>query len=465
MSTQFFYSGQIRRFLVQFIRVMSHFSVEFGVDSNGVRALQTVPVFYGDGSRQGASIITGNSENATPTVPAMSCYISGFDYDRARVQDPTFVGKLSMAERSYNSTTNTWGTNQGNAFSIERPMPVPYKLTIKLDIWTSNKEQKMQLIEQICPLFNPDIELQSTDNYIDWTSLTAIILTGTNWSSRTIPVGAEDSIDVSTLTFELPIWLSLPAKVKKLGVVQRMISSLYDADGNLEATIADLPTNQILAQRALTPLNYGVVYQGNTLRLIRETSIVTETNDGVFVEPGVHTDSWKNLIDSYGLNLLNGTSEIQLEQPNGSVLVGTISYHPTDSTLLLFSPFLDTVPSNTLPAVNAIIDPYAMQVDSTFLNVAIGTRYLILNDIGSLTNTEPAQAWGNLVAKANDIIEFNGTHWIVSFSAASVHEVKYFTNLKSGLQFKWVPEQRSWFKSIEGKYEAETWTIILSTLQ
>lgn len=458
-NNQFFYSGQIRRFLIQFIRAMSHFQVEFGVDSTGARALQTIPVFYGDGSRQGASIITGNSENAMPTVPAISVYISGFDYDRVRVQDPTFIGKLSLAERSYDSVTGIWGHDQGNSFTVERPMPVPYKLTIKVDIWTSNKEQKMQLIEQICPIFNPDLEIQSTDNYIDWTSLSVIILTGTTWTSRTIPMMGSDQIDVTTLTFELPIWLALPAKVKKLGVVQRMIASVYDANGNIDATLQDLPTNAILMQRVITPMNYGLVYYNNTLRLISQANIVTETLDGTFVDPALAHDSWKNLIDSYGLELLNGTSEIRLDQPNGSTLVGTVSYHPTDSALLLFSPFLDTVPANTVTPVTAIIDPFNMPVDSTFINATAGTRYLILNDIGS------APAWGGLTAKANDIIEYNGTNWFVSFVSATTIDVKYLTNLKSGLQFKWVPVQHQWFKSIEGRYDPETWSIVLSTLQ
>jgi hypothetical protein len=272
-------------------------------------------------------------------------------------------------------------------------------------------------------------------------------------------MGASDQIDVATLTFELPIWLALPSKVKKLGVVQRMIASVYDANGNIDTTLQDLPTNAILCQRVITPMEYGLVYYNNTLRLIKQTNIVTETLDGAFVDPTLANNSWKNLIDDYGLTLLNGTSEIRLDQPNGSTLIGTVSYHPTDSALLLFSPFLDTVPANTVTPVTAIIDPLNMPVDSTYINAVTGTRYLILNDIGS------AAAWGGIVAKANDIIEFNGTNWQVAFVASTETDIKYLTNLKSGLQFKWLPDQQQWFKSTEGKYEPESWAIVLSTLQ
>ena len=56
MAQQFFYDAQIRRFLIQFIRIVSNFEVEFGKDRDGTRTLQRVPVTYGDPSRQAATI-------------------------------------------------------------------------------------------------------------------------------------------------------------------------------------------------------------------------------------------------------------------------------------------------------------------------------------------------------------------------------------------------------------------------
>ena len=83
MSQQFFYDGQIRRFLVQFMRIVSGIDVEFGKNSQGVKALQRVPVYYGDQSRQAAAILKGNSENTLNGVPAMAAYISALNYDQA----------------------------------------------------------------------------------------------------------------------------------------------------------------------------------------------------------------------------------------------------------------------------------------------------------------------------------------------------------------------------------------------
>ena len=72
MPVQFAYDGQIRRFVIQFVRMVSNFQVEFGQNADGNRTLQTVPVYYGDVSRQAAMILRNNSENSLNAVPAMA---------------------------------------------------------------------------------------------------------------------------------------------------------------------------------------------------------------------------------------------------------------------------------------------------------------------------------------------------------------------------------------------------------
>ena len=219
MPVQFAYDGQIRRFVTQFIRMLSNFQVEFGQDSNGDKTLQSVPIYYGDVSRQAAMILRNNSENSLNAVPAIATYISALTYDRERLQNPYYEGIMRVREQVYDSGTGQYTGAQDGIYTVERLMPAPYKLQMKLDIWTSNTDQKHQLIEQITPLFNPGLEIQSSDNYLDWTSLSVCELESVTWTSRSIPMGTEDPIDIATLQFSLPIWISSPAKVKKLGVV------------------------------------------------------------------------------------------------------------------------------------------------------------------------------------------------------------------------------------------------------
>lgn len=467
MAVQFFYDSQIRRFLLQFTRLVSNFQVQFNTidTATGRKTLQTVPVFYGDSSRQAAVILAGNSENVMQTVPAMAFYISSLAYDRTRLQDPTFVGKLQIRERKTDPVTGMLTHEQGDNFTVERPMPVPYLLTLKLDIWTSNTEQKLQILEQIATLFNPSLEIQSTDNYVDWTSLSVVTLNETQWSSRTVPVGTEEAIDVSTMTFELPIWISPPAKVTKMGVIQKIIGSIYDSNGVLEKDIFD--PDKLIARRSLTVMGYGVLLMGNRLKLVRvNDSVLDEDLEGVNLSPS--TDSWANIVNVYG-KLQNGTSQVRLELDSGHEIIGTVAYDPTNANQLLFNVLTDTLPVNTLAPITAVIDPFKNNVIDLLFNtdgtykVTANTRYLVLDDINDISNTEFAKAWspnGNkLVANAGDIIQYDGSKWKVVFDAANTKTIQYVSNLNTGVQLRWTGT--SWVKSYEGLYRESTWRIIL----
>lgn len=449
---QYFYDGQLRRFLVQFIRAVSNFEVEFGKDAAGNRTLQRVPVYYGDASRQSQIILKGNSENTLNATPAMAAYISALTYEQARMQEPTFVSKMNLRERQYDPDTGLYGSSQGDAYTIERLMPVPYKLTMKLDIWTSNTEQKMQLLEQILTLFNPSLEIQSTDNYIDWTSLSYVQLGDVQWTSRTIPGGADESIDIATLTFDMPIWISSPAKVKKLGVIQRIIDNIYNEQGSLSE---DTILNNLVARVVVSPVNYSVFYSGNQLRLLKVHEIALD--DGTLIKTPP-PETWRSVIEIYG-TLVTGQSQIRLELPTGTELIGHITYHPTDPTILLFDPIEDTAPVDTLPTIGAIINPLNVAVDSNLLSPVTGTRYLLTDNIGHEGNLDDTEVWGGVVAHASDIIEYNGTQWTVVFDHANHDTVEYITNNNTGVQYRWTGEE--WVKSVEGVYRGGDWSIVI----
>lgn len=476
MST-YFYSGQIRRYLQQFVRLLSNFEVQLGRNSGGIKTLLRVPIYYGDSSRQVASIITKNSENSMPTVPAMSVYISGLKYDRVRVQEPHHVSKMQIRERAYDPVTNEYTNLQGDLVTVERLMPVPYTLTVKLDIWTSNMDQKLQLVEQIAPLFNPSLEVQSTDSFIDWTSLSVITLVENTFTSRTVPVGAEDQIDVYSMTFEIPMWLSAPAKVKKQGVIHKIIASVYDPSTNMSniEDFYDIAGSVTVTKQIYTPINLNVVYMGNTLKLYVSDSEV-EFNDNT--DPAMRPGNWHIAVRSFGELagagpnsdiLVNGISQVRLEN-DGIMVVGTVAYHPSDESLLIFNIDEDTLPANTLNPVNAIIDPQNVKVTDSILNPALGTRYMILDNIGSADNDDGNIAtvdgpslWNRpgeqeLIANAYDIIEWNGQRWSVAFDSLAAVNVEYVTNLTTGIQYKWKDNQ--WTKSVMGRYGVGAWSFV-----
>jgi hypothetical protein len=396
----------------------------------------------------------------------MTVYINNITYDRDRVQEPNFIGKMNIRQKYYNEDTLEYENRQGNAFTIERPMPVPYTLELKLDIWTSNTKQKLQLLEQLIVLFNPALEIQSTDNYIDWTSLSVVYLESPNWSSRSVPIGTDNPIDVATLTFKLPVWISAPAKVKKLGVIQKIIANIHDAQGDLNSAVYS-EDNLLGNRQYFTPMAYGALLVGTNLTLLKYSELETPREPTLDTPTKVGTaDLWRSLVNVYG-TLENGISQIRLLQEDGiTEVVGTVSYHPTDDTVLIFNADIDTYPANTLTPINAIIDPRKVTVDSSITNPSSGTRYLILHDIGSYDNPpgDDAIAWRGtngvaLVAHANDIIQWNGTNWVVIFDSQSENNIQYVSNLTSGTQYKWNLEQ--WVKSWEGEYKEGLWTLVL----
>ena len=158
---QFFYDGQIRRYVGQIIRMLSGFKYE---TEDGKQI--TVPVMYGDMTRQVASIIRDNSENKIPSAPRIAVYITGVALDRNRLSDATHVSKVSIRERTYDANTQTYGNTQGNNYTVERLMPTPYKLTVKADIWATNTNQKLQIMEQIMMLFNLFVWTINLNNFL-----------------------------------------------------------------------------------------------------------------------------------------------------------------------------------------------------------------------------------------------------------------------------------------------------------
>ena len=461
-----FYEGQVRKFLTQFIRILSNFSVETGKTSAGTINLRAVPVVYGDPTRQVANIIRNNSENALNYAPKIACYVRELNYDRERMQNPYHIEKQHLKERSFDETTGEYTNQLGAGYTVEKVMPSPFRLEVTADIFSSNTDQKLQILEQILYLFNPDFEIQKSDNYIDWTSLSYVELTGITFSSRTIPVGADSEIDVATMTFSMPIWLSPPVKVKKLGVVQKIIMSIYDDDGGIAKGLID---GELASRSFITPNNFGLLVTGNQLRLLGTTGVnVKSGGDGFHTgarDPGLADPfetfgpavNWKVLLDQYG-KVTNGTSQIRLTQPNGNQVVGTIATTTLDDTILMYTIDGDTVPANTLTAVKKIINPATFDPGTP----SNGDRYLVINDVGDSTASFQSSTWGTLVATVGDIIEYNSTtsKWNVAFDASNPDSTQhYVTNLNTGIQYRF--NGTEWVKSYEGVYTAGNWSIVL----
>lgn len=445
-NMEFWYDAQIARYLTQLIRVFSHFKVrEY---HNGEEKLSRVPVRYGDSSRMVASILRNNSENTINSAPFMAVTINTLQPARDRVHDPMNVDTKQVAERDFDPVSRSYTSQQGNLYTTQRYMPVPYNLTIQMDLWTTNTDTKLQLLEQILVLFNPSIQLQSNSNPLDWTSVFEVELTDIAWSSRSIPAGVDEALDISTLTFAVPIWLSAPAKVKRQSIIQKIIADIHTT-----SSIADLGFSQDFADFfgdvdkvatvVVTPGDFSLLISGAAAQLLNAQGI---------------PEAWSDLIEMQGK--LSDTSSIKLNITNDSdndldVIVGSVAANPLDVTKLIFNIDLDTLPSNTLLNVDRIIDPRLNTPgDGVLPSPVAEQRYLITADISA----QGYPAW-DVDAVQNDIIQYDGTAWVVVFASSIQSHTEYVTNTYTGKQFKWTGD--GWISSYEGVYNPGFFTLIL----
>jgi hypothetical protein len=355
---------------------------------------QQVPVLYGDMNRQVANIIKENSENKMITVPKVACYITGLELDKSRLSDSSFISKVNIRERRYTEDAEgnrNYQQTQGGNYTVERLMPTPFKLTMKADIWTSNTDQKLQLMEQITVLFNPSLEIQTTDNYLDWTSLSVVNLENIQFSTRNIPQGVDTDIDVASMTFDMPIWITPPAKVKKLGIIQTVIANVFTESGDL-IDLENLAFNQIDGTWKTNTTNFGVLLfkadHGNE----HDYEVTIVDSGQAALSMGLDTKTiklgepidWNSILEVLGGYQPN--SKIYFKQPNGSEITGQFVVNAIDPSILTVSienGFMSNTLINGRGTIDAIVDPYKFNPLTRPNGREVGvSRYLILDDIG-----------------------------------------------------------------------------------
>lgn len=495
-----FYDGVIRSYLLQTMRALSNFTVKYG-DGTLVR----VPVTYGDLDKQTASIIKNNSENFIVTVPRISITINELSLERDRLADSTFISKVNIRERAITTDPqterDTYQQFQGRNYTVERLMPTPYKLVMKADIWSANTDQKLQILEQMLVLFNPSLEIQTNDNYVDWTSLSVLNLTDVHWSSKTANSGDGLSVDIATLTLDTPIWISPPVKVKHLGVITSIITSVYEnvdkswtnIDGlGYDFTGGTTSLTELLYKDKITITNYKIqVYNGQAMLLAKnEQAIPGTTSFDPTIKTGIAIN-WAEVFEKYPGRHVDGATKIFLLQEDNTEVMGTAAISPIDPSILIINWDKDTYPKNygidsqgriqnidldyngansnrpnSPGTFDAVIDPLTKGPRGSGLpDPFLGMRYLMVQDIGNINNQSGAEAWrgldnSDLVAHADDIIEWDGNKWVVIFNSNIMNNVLlYQTNTYSNIQFMW--NGIAWVKSFERDYDVGEWRIEL----
>lgn len=445
VNMMYWYDQQIKRYLVQLIRVFSCFRVAENT-RDGVK-YNRVPARYGDATRMVSLIINKVSENTIVSAPLISVYINSIELARERTHEPFFSDTQQVVEKRFDAELGEYVNEPGNKYTVHRYMPVPYNMTINVDIWTTNTDTKLQLLEQIWVLFNPSLQLQTNRNPLDWTNIMELELTGVTWSNRSIPVGTEENIDIATLTFNVPIWISPPAKVKRQSIIEQIITDVH--------TVTDISN---LGYSTKFYDFFGDIPDAFEVRTTPgDYSVRVTDNRAVLVNNADQPQPWSDLLTTMK-KYITPTALLKLNTTNDSdneleIIVGSVAEDELDPTALIFTLDADTLPANTLSNIARIVDPTLSDPFSGLDPQQVGQRYLITKPLPS------KPAWGFASANANDIIEYNGSDWVVSFNSVVDTAEQYVTNNYTGQQYKWTGSE--WISSWQGTYNPAFWRLVV----
>lgn len=419
----FFYDAQIRRYLVQFMRIFSEIKHRAGPDANGNYSVERVPIMYGDPSLIVAQTIKGASANTLLPTPMFSAYITDIKHSSERRASPQLQDTVSILEREF--VNGDYTSEQGNWVDVKRYMPVPYDITMQLDIWTTNVNTKLQLLEQILSIFNPSLQLQQTSSPVDWTSIFEVFIENTTWTNRSIPMGTEEEKDIASLTFKVQVWINPPAIVKRTALIAQVVSNVHNIQ-NIEeyseklGDLGDIFSDLGSSTQIITTVG------GHCIRVYRGDN----GDDYIKLLDKYQNDttvSWASLFQEYGKIVSNITRiRIKLDNDIDSTEGDIFGYidQTSDPRVLSLRLDNDTLPGQTIGPIASIIDPTEVWPGNCLPNKRAGQRYLIVsqNSDGeevAIPMNVPNSPWGVDIPEVypNDIIEYDGNKWKVVFDS------------------------------------------------
>lgn len=202
----YYYGKQLKRYIIEYMAIFSGLKVAIGKnDFNSQTNLIEVPIAYGSRDRVVAAIQAENTQNKPIRVPTLSANMMGISIDESLM--------VGTGQKKVNSHLPLGASLPDGMKTIEKLRPVPYRLQMETVVYASNTDQHCQMMEQILMLFDPILQIQTSDAYADWTRITTVTLENIQLD-ETYPSGNDRRIITTTLQFSLPIWLSAPYNLR-----------------------------------------------------------------------------------------------------------------------------------------------------------------------------------------------------------------------------------------------------------
>lgn len=233
----YFYTHQFHKHIVQFMEIFQGYQVKTGIGKDGAIKDIDVPISYGSKDRVTAAILSGNTQNKPIRLPTMSAYLSGVSLATDRFKGIDTERKSNHIPRG--------GVFPDDMSTIVQLMPTPYRLNMQLAVYSSNIDTHLQILEQILVLFNPSIQIQTSDASFDMGKITTVELKDIGLEEN-YPIGGDRRVITSTLSFEVIMYLTAPTQVRdeaiksirmRIGVLTGNLegASSYDILGDLDS--------------------------------------------------------------------------------------------------------------------------------------------------------------------------------------------------------------------------------------
>ncbi len=245
------YEAQLTNYELQFMSIFADIQVEVGKNATKEKRWIKVPIFYGAVDRVVAAIQADQTKNKPIRLPAMSSVMSEIS-----LAPDLYKGTATERKTTY---MPTGGVYPDDIKTIEQRMPIPYLAEFELAIYSSNQHQHHQILEQILVLFDPTLQIQTTDDVFDWKRVSSVKLTSIN-NEENYPAGADRRIIQSSLHFEVPIYLSVPSVIHN-----RYVQKIYQRIGMVSST--QETNEQIIAELDSQDIPYELVFNADSIEI------------------------------------------------------------------------------------------------------------------------------------------------------------------------------------------------------
>jgi hypothetical protein len=229
---RYFYHGEhIYNYALQFMAIFSGLQVSVGKnDYETEQSTIYVPIRYGSVDKTVEWVLSSQTTNKPLRLPMMAAKIISVELA------PDL--RKGMRQEMANTHLPRGGSLPDDMRVIRQKNPNPCRLTFELSVISSNTKNRFEIMEQILRLFDPDIQIFTSDDFKDHYKISKVELTSV-LMEEDYPMGTTTTAILDTYQFIVVAYIMAPVDLKESFV--KSIRLRLDA-------ISDLPVDEAVIE-------------------------------------------------------------------------------------------------------------------------------------------------------------------------------------------------------------------------